>query len=413
MLVHARRSAPLAAATLLLLCAPHARGMSMSGMLGPYPMVREASGTSWQPDAAGMTGQHHMLGDWMAMLHGYADLVADRQGGERGDDKVFVASMFMAMAQRPLGVGTWGLRAMGSLDPVMGKRGYPLLFQTGETADGATPLVDRQHPHDAFMELATTLSVPVGNAGSVFGYVGLPGEPALGPTAFMHRASGMAIPEAPLTHHWLDSTHVTFGVVTLGATAGAFKLEGSVFNGREPDENRWNIETRQLDSYSGRLTWNPAREWSTQVSYGYLASPEQLEPEIAVHRTTASISNVHPMAAGGKWSTTLAVGVNREGGHDHPGWLLESVRHFAGPWVAFGRVEVLDNDHLVEDGPLAGEVFRIGKLSLGGTRQIGRAGPLAFDVGALVSFYHVPSRLEPDYGDGPVSGMVFLRTRLE
>jgi hypothetical protein len=299
-----------------------------------------------------------------------------------------------------------------SLDPVMGKRGYPLLFQTGETADGTTPLVDRQHPHDAFMELATTLSVPVGG-GSVFAYVGLPGEPALGPSAFMHRASGIALPEAPLTHHWLDSTHVTFGVVTLGATAGPFKLEGSVFNGREPDEDRWNIETRKLDAYSGRITFNPTREWSMQASYGYLPSSEQLEPELALHRTTASVSHVHRTVGGGDWSTTLAVGINREEGHDHPGWLLESSRRFAGPWRAFGRVEMLDNEHLVEEGPLAGEEFRAGKLSLGGSRRLGRAGPLALDLGALVSFYRVPQRLEPDYGDTPVSGMVFLRTQLE
>ncbi|HKY91525.1 MAG TPA: hypothetical protein VJM11_10820 [Nevskiaceae bacterium] len=382
------------------------------GLLGAYAMAREASGTSWQPEAAGMTGRHLAAGDWKVMLHGHADVVADTQGGDRGEDKVFVASMLMAMAQRSLGAATWGLRGMVSLDPVMGKRGYPLLFQTGETADGVTPLVDRQHPHDAFMELATTLSVPVGG-GSVFAYVGLPGEPALGPAAFMHRPSGLPLPEAPLSHHWLDSTHVTFGVVTLGATAGPFKLEGSVFNGREPDENRWNIETRKLDAYSGRLTWNPSREWSVQASHGYLPSSELLEPEVALHRTTASASHTHPTPGGGDWSTTFAVGINREEGHDHPGWLLESARRFAGPWTAFGRVEAVENEHLVEEGPLAGETFTLGKLSLGGSRHLGTAGPLAFDVGALVSFYRVPGRLEDAYGETPVSGMLFLRTRLE
>lgn len=285
----------------------------MHAALGPYAMSREASGTSWQPDATSMEGLHRSAGDWMLMVHGYADLVHDEQGGDRGDEKTFVPSMLMVMGQRPVGAGgTWGLRSMLSLDPLMGRSGYPLLFQTGETADGQTELVDRQHPHDFFMELATTYSLRLAENRSVFAYVGLPGEPALGPPAFMHRASGVSLPEAPLSHHWLDSTHITFGVVTLGTVLGNWKLEGSVFNGREPDQSRWNIETRKLDSYSGRLSWNPHPDWSLQASHGYLASPEQLEPQIGVHRTTASASHAHRLESGGHWNTMLAVGINRE-----------------------------------------------------------------------------------------------------
>ena len=174
----------------------------------------------------------------MGMVHGYADLIYDDQGGDRGDDKVFSSNMLMVMGQRSLGQGTWGLRGMFSLEPAtIGKRGYPLLLQTGETANGRDPLIDRQHPHDFLMELATTYSVPVGDNSSVFGYFGYPGEPALGPSAFMHRFSGMDIPEAPITHHWLDSTHISFGVGTLGYVWKNWKLEGSIFTGREPDEN--------------------------------------------------------------------------------------------------------------------------------------------------------------------------------
>ncbi len=380
----------------------HGNGDSMmSGALGPQPMTREASGTAWQPDAAPMEGYHTMAGDWMVMLHGYADLVYDRQGGERGDEKTFVPSMFMAMGQRPLGRGTWGLRSMLSLDPLMGKRGYPLLLQTGETADGVEELVDRQHPHDFFMELATTYSIPVG-AGSVFGYVGLPGEPALGPAEFMHRASGMRIPEAPLTHHWLDSTHITFGVVTLGATRGGWKIEGSAFNGREPDQHRWNIETGALDSWSGRLTWNPGEQWSLQASYGSLKEPEQLEPGEDVERTTASISH-----SNGPWSTTLAAGFNSHEGHTNPGYALESTR--VGDRVAlFARAEWLENEHLVP-----GAAFEVGKLSVGGSYRIGTAAGLAFDAGALLSGYALPAGLEGEYGSNPVSGMVFLHTSIE
>lgn len=383
----------------------------MSGALGDTPMTREASGTSWQPDSSPMAGIHLMRGEWMLMLHGAADVVYDQQGGARGDEMVFVASNLMAMAQRDLGPGTLGLRTMLSLDPLMGKRGYPLLMQTGETADGVDHLLDRQHPHDFFMELAATYSVPVGEDASVFGYFGLPGEPALGPSAFMHRPSAMALPEAPLTHHWLDSTHITFGVATLGAIMGDWKLEASAFNGREPDQYRWNIETRAFDSWSGRVTWNPEPDWSMQLSYGYLASPEQLDPDVAVHRATASISNVQPMSEG-RWSTTLAVGVNREGGENRPAYLLETTREYE-HWSAFARGEYLHNDHLVETGPLAGEEFRVGKLSLGGLRRIGASGHVTYSVGALASVYAIPAELESEYGSNPLSGMVFLRAGIE
>jgi hypothetical protein len=382
----------------------------MQGALGVYPISREASGTSWQPDAAPMTGLHTTAGDWRVMVHGYADVVYDKQGGRRGDEKTFVPSMFMLMGQRELGPGTLGLRGMFSLDPLMGDEGYPLLFQTGETADGENPLVDRQHPHDFFMELAGTYSVPVGS-GSVFGYLGLPGEPALGPPAFMHRASGMELPEAPLTHHWLDSTHITFGVATLGATVADWKFEASAFNGREPDQHRWNIETRKLDSYSGRISFNPGPRWSAQASYGYLASPEQLEPEESVHRATASLSHTQP-SGGGHWSTTLAAGVNREHGENQPAYLLESTRQFSAPYAVFARAEYLRNEHLIETGPDAGREFGIGKLSVGGLHTFASAGRLAFSAGALASVYAMPEEIEDEYGSNPVSFMLFLRTSI-
>src|SRR5689334_21052205 len=203
--------------------------MEMHGFYSPYAMSREASGTSWQPERAPHEGLHAMRGSWMFMLRGFADLVADHQGGPRGDDKMFADDMVMGMAQRPLGPGTLGLRTMLSLEPAtIGKEGYPLLLQTGETADGVVPLIDRQHPHDLFMELAGSWSVAFGDK-SVFVYGGLPGEPALGPPAFMHRFSGVNIPVAPITHHWLDSTHITFGVVTGGVVLGRVKAEASAF----------------------------------------------------------------------------------------------------------------------------------------------------------------------------------------
>ena len=389
---------------------------AMRSALGPYSMTREGSGTSWQPEAAPMQGAHFTKDGWSLMAHGFVNLVHDGQTGARGDRQTFTQSMAMLMGNRPLGPGTLGLRAMLSLDPTIGKRGYPLLFQTGETADGATPLVDRQHPHDFFMELSTSYSVPLGERGAAFAYVGLPGEPALGPSAFMHRFSGMRNPEAPLTHHWLDSTHVTFGVATIGASQGPFQLEGSWFNGREPDPWRWNIETRSFDSWSARFSYNPVAELSMQVSYGDLKSPEQLEPAVRVKRTTAS-ATYHASSTDAQWATTLAWGRNVRTGPStnasEPGWLLESTYTLRDTHTLFARAEQVRNSELVAEGqPLHGQEFRIRKLSVGYIHDFLRTGPVKWGVGGLVGVTDAPSELKSSYGSRPRSYMAFLQGRL-
>jgi len=280
----------------------------MRGFLGPYPIQREGSGTSWLPDTTPHFGVHATYGDWQTMYHALFNLVYDHQGGPRGADKTFVNGMFLGMAERPLGEGTWGLRAMLAPDPFMGANGYPLLYATGETADGRAHLIDRQHPHDLFMELATTYSYDFSKNSSMYVYAGLPGEPALGPSTFMHRTSGMDIPEAPITHHWLDSTHITFGVMTAGVVLNTWKIEASAFRGREPDQYRYDIEAPKLDSYSARVSWNPIRELSFQVSWGHLNSPEQLEPDRDEDRFTASAIYTQPFGKDNIWSTTFAWG---------------------------------------------------------------------------------------------------------
>ena len=237
---------------------------SMAGMAGMTMRAPDApgegSGTSRLPAIGGaMNGIHVMTGGWMLMLHGYAWGAYTDQRGPRGDRTGFVSSMAMAEAQRDLGTGgaTLKLMTMLSLDPLMGKRGYPSLLATGETANGVTPLIDRQHPHDLFMELSARLSVPIGAGVDAFIYGGPVAEPALGPSAFMHRNSAKYLPLAPITHHWFDSTHITFGVVTAGLNTTRWQIEGSAFRGREPDQYRWDIETPRLDSWSARATWNP------------------------------------------------------------------------------------------------------------------------------------------------------------
>lgn len=419
------RRAALAAPFAIAALAAHAQshehsapmeGHDMPSAFGPYSMAREGSGTAWQPERFGMEGVMLGTGAWSVMAHGAATFVYDDQGGPRGGRKSFAESMFMAMATRPAAGGTLGLRAMVSFDPAMGRGGYPLLFQSGETADGHEHLVDRQHPHDAFMELATSYSHRFGEQGAAYLYAGLPGEPALGPSAFMHRASGMASPEAPITHHWIDSTHVAMGVVTLGASYGDFKAEASRFRGREPDQFRWNVETGRLDSSSWRLTWNPSREWSLQASRGRLHSPEQLDPEVNVVRTTASASHETEID-GRRWATTLAWGRNDksgpEGARALDGWLLESTLRFLPRHSAFARIEQVDNDELLDHhDPRAGTAFRVRKLSVGYVFDVARSGPVQWSVGALSSAYQVPEALRPDYGKHPVSSMVFVQARL-
>ena len=386
---------------------------AMKGLYGPYSISREASGTAWQPDRADHLGIHETRGSWTLMLHGMADVVYDDQGGPRGDEKLFSSNMLMGMARRSLGPGTLGFRAMVSMEPLtIGKEGYPLLLQTGETANGRTPLIDRQHPHDLFMELAASYSVASGNH-SFFLYGGLPGEPALGPPAFMHRFSGLSIPEAPITHHWLDSSHITFGVLTSGVTWGGAKLEASAFRGREPDQDRYDIESPKLDSHSFRLSLNPAPAWAFQVSHGRLKSPEQLEPAVNVDRTTASA-----MIAGkwpdGRWGAMVAWGRNR----NRPGRILNAVtgegaveirqRH-----TLFARAERVEKDELFPEGdPREGDAFDVGELSGGYRFDFLRTRHVTAGLGFLGTVSFVPRKIRDAYGDNPTSGMVFTHITL-
>ena len=383
-----------------------------TGALGAYSMTRDASGTSWQPESTPMEAIHGELGQWATMLHGFINLAAADAGGPRGDSKIFSQSMLMGMAHRPLGEGSLTLRGMVSLDPTMGKDGYPLLFQTGETADGATPLIDRQHPHDFFMELAAIYSHPLSASTSAFLYVGYPGEPALGPPTFMHRFSGMDNPDAPLGHHWLDATHITFGVLTAGLVWNTIKLEGSVFNGREPDQHRWNFDPLRLNSTSQRLTWNPSPNWSMQASWGSLNSPEALEPDIDQQRITASVRYNQPLASG-NWQTTFAWGRNdKNPGDSTNALLLESALQWNAHTV-FGRIEYTEKDELfLEGSPLHHETFPVSKFSLGYVYDIPVTRHVKVGLGAVGSAYAFSSELDPYYGSNPLSGTLFIRAKL-
>jgi len=387
------------------------RMMAMTGAYGPYAMTREASGTSWQPDSSTHGGVHAHRGPWMIMSHALLNGIYDWQDGPRGDEKAYVAGMIMSSARRDVGAdGTLQLRAMLSPDPFMGARGYPLLFAAGESADGQTPLVDRQHPHDLFMELSASYAHEITANDSLFVYAGLPGEPAFGPPAFMHRMAAMDSPEAPLSHHWLDSTHITFGVVTAGWTHDNWKLEASRFRGREPDENRYDIETGELDSSAARLSWNPTEHLALQISWADITSPEALEPDEDETRWSASGLYTRRLSDEGWWSATLAFG-RKENSHGEAfdAWLGEAAVHPNEAWTIFARAEQIETNEL-EGGH--GEAHNVSRYSLGAIHDWRLAQHVAFGIGALAQT-HRAGALETEYDGDPAGAMAFVRLKVD
>ena len=393
----------------------------MSAALGSYPMNREASGTSWQPDASPHRAIHLVAGDWTVMFHGMLNGVYDSQSGPRGGDKGFVAGMVMGMASRDVGdAGRVQFRAMLSPDPLMGPAGYPLLLATGETANGRTPLVDRQHPHDLFAELSVSYSYRLTARASAFLYAGLPGEPAFGPPAFMHRLSIMDSPEAPISHHWVDSMHITEGVVTGGLVLGNVRFEASGYRGREPDQHRYDIEAPKLDSVAIRVSYNPTSRLALQVSWARQISPEQLDPEINERRWSVSGIYTVPIGADGFWSTTAIWAQRRAyGGIEQHGpaldaLVLESAVHPDPRWTIYGRAERIDNDELLSvPAGTAAPALTVGKAELGVIRDFEVVKHLKFGVGAQAARNFVGRDLAAAYGGDRWGGMGFVRLKID
>jgi hypothetical protein len=338
----------------------------------------------------------------------------DWQEGPRGGDAVLATGWLMLMAEREVGAGRFGARVMLSPEPFTAQQngGYPLLLQTGETYQGA-PLRDRQHPHDLFMELALTYTQALSKDWGFQLYAAPAGEPALGPIAFPHRLSASSDPLAALSHHWQDSTHIAFGVLTAGLLTPTAKLEASWFNGREPDEERWDFDFRRLDAYSVRLSVNPTRSVSAQVSYGFIPSHDELHPDEPLHRLTASATYHQPLSDGGLWATTAVFGRNVEGEHGATNaYLLETNVDLDGHNVIFGRVEYIQKTghDLVLPEPLEEETFGVASLSVGYLRNFGPLGPVLPGVGVRAAVNFLPEGLGSTYGSRtPVGGMVFLR----
>jgi hypothetical protein len=391
-----------------------------SSEVNAIPMGKMGTGTSWQPASTQMNMLHKKSGDWLLMLHYNAVVGVNSQGGPRGVAKLESQNWFMPMALRRVGNGTLELRSMFSFEPfTFPPGGSPLLFQTGETYKGQL-LIDRQHPHDLFMELSASYTRPLGDRGTWFAYFGYPGEPTLGPTAFMHRASASENPAAPLSHHLQDSSHISFGVFTTGFTYRWFKLEGSVFNGREPGENRYNFEANPWNSRSARFSFAPDNDWSLQISHGFLRNPEALEPG-DVRRTTASISH-NKVLKRGSWATSLIWGRNHES-HEGEifnlnGYVAESTVNFQDKNYLYTRLELVDKNQLLRDADrqLLGIAehhpsFRIGAYTFGGARDVWTSEKLSVAIGSAVTFYSKPAILDAIYGNSPTSYHFNLRFR--
>ena len=381
-------------------------------------LMQLASGTSLNPATAPMHGGHLSAGDWTLMMHATAFITEIQQTGPRGADQVASANWFMLSATRGAGKGGLMLRSMLSLDPATVRQGfYPLLFQTGEVNDGE-PIVDGQHPHDFYMELAFAYARPFGTKSSLLLYAAPIGDPALGPAAFPHRDSNAENPTAVLGHHLQDSTHIASDVLTAGWDTGAFRFEGSGFHGAEPDEKRWNIDQGAIDSWSGRVSYRPTENWVAQVSRGKLEDPEEHEPG-DVTRTTASILT-HIDLSKGRLAAGLIWGRNRlEDGLVLDSYLVEGSWNFKQKNHLFGRFERVDRNELFADDPAqeatfeaAGiRFFTVAASTLGLTRDFTSFPGFQTGIGADATFHRIPSELEPFYGRSPKAYHAFLRIR--
>lgn len=378
-----------------------------------------SSGTSAEPNSTPAPMLMSMKGAWMLMFHGNAFVIDTQQSSPRGGDKLFSTNWFMPMAEREFGPGQITLRAMFSLEPAtVTSRRYPLLFQQGETAYGVS-IADGQHPHDFFMELAALYDLPIGEHQLLSFYAAPVGDPALGPTAYPHRASAAENPVGTLGHHQQDSTHIASDVVTLGFTRGMVRLEAGGFHGREPDENRWNIDQGKIDSWATRLTLQPGQNWSGQVSYGRIASPEALFPAENQARTTASLMYNRPMAHG-NWVSTALWGRTRSLADDSKenSYLVESTVRFKNRNYAWTRIEnagrsneLLNGERPLPAGFREEPLTHVQAYTFGFDREVLVWRHISPALGAQVTAYGVGRPLQPIYGSDPAGVSVFVRFR--
>ena len=386
-------------------------------------LMNQASGTGMNPQSYSMPMSMRSFGSWSLTLMGQAFIVDTQQSGPRGGDKLYSSNWFMGAAEHKVGDGAFQFQLMLSLDPAtMTGRRYPELFQTGETAFGV-PLADAQHPHNFIMGLGFQYERPLGDKATIQFYFAPVGDPALGPVAYPHRASAEELPQAPLSHHWQDSTHIADDVVTVAVKYQWVRLEASGFHGAEPGENRWIVQQGAVDSWSARVSAFPSKNWMAQASVGRISRPEIQEPGDVI-RSTASLHYTRPIADGKSWSSSLIWGRNHDTytQRNLNSYLAESVLPLPGKNFLTGRYELVDKDELFSATPdletqldrTAGSTFRIGAYTAGLTHDFPNLiHGIETGIGANASTYTLPAAIKPYYGDRPFGVNIFLRLRLK
>jgi plastocyanin len=381
--------------------------MDMGAMnMGSMPAMQSeiyqtGSGTSWVPATTPLYALMYDFPNSSLMIHGGIFPRYTYQSGSRGDKEFGAPNWIMLMYDNNLDRSNFlELRGMFSADPLIeGNRGYPLLLQTGEG------LHDRQHPHDLFDELAVSYTHKFSGDVSVNIYGGMPGEPALGASAFMHRTSAMSNPDASLSHHWQDATHITFGVATIGIQYKNVKLEGSIFNGREPDSNRYDIDKPRFDSYSGRLSYNPTDELSFQASYGLLKNVEG--DSIDINRITVSAIYTRKIDETGWWSSTIAFGQNKQVLNDPSNSILIESQWNTNQNNIYGRVEYIQkylNELLIPGSGTAG----ISEITLGFSRTLATIAMINIDLGVQATYNIIPESFKLFYGNSPYGAQIYF-----
>ena len=350
---------------------------------------------------------------WMTMFHGFAYLTFNRQSGPSGGQDFESQNHLMLVALHQLWGGKVSLLGTFSLEPAtIPQAGSYELFQRGETYNDVL-LVDRQHPHDLFIELAAQWERRLSADLGLRLYLAPVGEPALGPIPYPHRLSASALPQAPLSHHNQDSTHITYDVITAAADWASVSLEGSVFHGAEPNENRWDIQAGALDSYSGRLTLRLPEDFQLQLSAGHLEHPEATEPG----NQTRAVGALYWQRAfsDGFVALSLISGLNDTEDGREWGSLLEGTWRFASVNSVFGRVEAVDRDlyeltHKTQRPEGVPHVrTRVWAATLGVARDVPLFPNVETSLGASATLYHFTSRLDSVYGTTPFGFEAYLR----
>ncbi len=366
---------------------------------------RESSGTSWQPASSLTPRIMSSSGKWNFLFDGSLFLRYTNQSGLRGGSQSDAPNWFSGTAERMLGVNSQIMfRTVVSLERLTeGSAGYPLLLQSGESGG----ITDRQSPRDLFTELSGAISTKISGNLSGYIYAGYPGEPALGPPDYMFRESSLYIPETPIGYNFQDAPNVSYGVVTLGLAYNNFKVEGSVFNGSEPDQNKYNFDKIKFNSYSGRVFYNPTHDLSLQFSAGRLTDPEG--NGLNVNRTTASILYTKRLGGITQWSSSLIWGEKQDSfAGRQESFLFESSLSLP-QFAVYGRVEFAQKpERDLGIAANAAQKETVGLFTLGVNKKLFSLAGLNFRIGAEGTLYGLPQTVRHYYGNNLISYGLYI-----